>query len=85
MAGNNRKIKKSSSGSAFSLLSIFKAKSSRASTSESTRDYDSVKAYKIWHSDEDRDRWVAEPGIDQKAYDFISVRKEKWKTVAVAN
>ncbi|CAA3012562.1 Hypothetical predicted protein [Olea europaea subsp. europaea] len=85
MAGNNRQIKKSSSGS-ISLFSIFKAKNSRALRSESTRDNDSVKAYKVWPSDEDRGRWgVAEPGIDQKAYDYIASRTEKWRTGLVAN
>ncbi|CAA3009086.1 Hypothetical predicted protein [Olea europaea subsp. europaea] len=82
MAGNNRQ-KKSSSPS-FSLFNIFKGKSSRTSKWDSTRD-DSLKAYKVWPSDEDRGQWVAEPGIDQKASVYISTTTDKWKSVSMAN
>ncbi|CAI9101389.1 OLC1v1038700C1 [Oldenlandia corymbosa var. corymbosa] len=76
MGGNKQKK------SSFSFFGFFKSSKPR-------RDYemkdDFVKAYKVWPSDEDRGRWVAEPGIDRKASAFISSRTERWKSVEVAN
>lgn len=77
MAGNNRQ--KKSSGSSFSLFSLFKGRnSSRARRGDDTRD-EYVKAYKVYPSDEDRGRWVAEPGIDKKASAYISLTTDKWE------
>ncbi|KZV48228.1 hypothetical protein F511_44351 [Dorcoceras hygrometricum] len=75
MAGNNRQRKTS-----FSLFGIFKGKNSR---DETRGEY--VKAYKVYPSDEDRGRWVAEPGIDNKASAYISLTTDKWEKLAVAN
>ncbi|KAI3448427.1 hypothetical protein Pfo_005092 [Paulownia fortunei] len=60
MAGNNRQKK-----SSFSLFSFFKGRSSRARRVDDTWD-EYVKAYKVYPSDEDRGRWVAEPGLTRK-------------------
>lgn len=77
MAGNNRQ-KKSSSGP-FSLFNIFKGKSSRGRrAAEDTFPPDSLKAYKVWPSDQDEGRYVADPGIDKKASLYISAMKKKW-------
>ncbi|KAE9446732.1 hypothetical protein C3L33_21379, partial [Rhododendron williamsianum] len=38
---------------------------------DSSWDADSMKYYKVWPSDEDRGRYVAEPGIDRKASAYI--------------
>ncbi|KAI5658350.1 hypothetical protein M9H77_27143 [Catharanthus roseus] len=86
MAGN--KQKKSSSGSSFSFFGMFKSKnsSSRNRRVEYETKDDFMKAYKVWPSDEDRGRWVAEPGIDKKASAYITTITEKyWKSVEVAN
>ncbi|GFP87977.1 hypothetical protein PHJA_000941400 [Phtheirospermum japonicum] len=75
MAGNNKQKKSSS----FSLFSLFKGRgSSRARAREETRD-EYVKAYKVYPSDEDRGRWVAEPGIDKKASAYISLTTDRWE------
>lgn len=79
MAGNNRQQK-----SSFSLFSLFKGRSSRARRGDDSRD-EYVKAYKVYPSDEDRGRWVAEPGIDKKASAYISLTTDKWEKLAVAN
>ncbi|KAK6143819.1 hypothetical protein DH2020_024167 [Rehmannia glutinosa] len=71
----NNKPKKSS----FSLFSLFKGRSSRARARDDTRDYEYVKAYKVYPSDEDRGRWVAEPGIDKKASAYISLTTDRWE------
>lgn len=66
---------------------MFKSKNSRNRRADQyeTKD-DFMKAYKVWPSDEDRGRWVAEPGIDKKASAYISTITEKyWKDVDVAN
>ncbi|EYU35365.1 hypothetical protein ABFS82_14G081400 [Erythranthe guttata] len=80
MAGNNRQKK-----SSFSLFSFFKGRNSRsAKRGDDSRD-EYVKAYKVYPSDEDRGRWVAEPGIDKKASAYISLTTDKWEKLAVAN
>ncbi|KAL1566080.1 hypothetical protein AAHA92_01727 [Salvia divinorum] len=68
-AGNKKK-------SSFSLARLFKGKSCRSREME-VRD-ECVKAYKVYPSDEDRGRWVAEPGIDEKASAYISLTTHKW-------
>ncbi|GFY94338.1 hypothetical protein Acr_09g0007840 [Actinidia rufa] len=68
MGGNNRQQKKSSSR--FSFFNIFKAKRSSKVVEDNSWD-DSVRYYKVWPSDEDRGRYVAEPDIDRKATIFI--------------
>ncbi|KAL3538353.1 hypothetical protein ACH5RR_001719 [Cinchona calisaya] len=82
MGGDGNKQQKKSS---FSFFSMFKGKSSRRGA-DNYYNYEmkeeSVKAYKVWHSDEDRaGRWVAKPGIDREASDFITSRTERWKSV----
>ncbi|CDP15174.1 unnamed protein product [Coffea canephora] len=79
--GGGKQKKSSGSSSSFSFFSMFKTKSRRA---DDMKD-DYMKAYKVWPSDEDRGRWVAEPGIDRKASAFINSRTERWKSVEVAN
>ncbi|GFP80395.1 hypothetical protein PHJA_000182900 [Phtheirospermum japonicum] len=83
MAGNNSRQKKPS----FSLFGLFKGKSSSRSRGggDDYRDYEYVKAYKVYPSDEDRGRWVAEPGIDKKASAYITLTTDKWEKLAVAN
>ncbi|KAL6343762.1 hypothetical protein AAG906_027532 [Vitis piasezkii] len=66
MAGNNRQKK-----SSFSFIfSIFKACCSPGGDDS----WDEAGNYgrRICPSDEDRHGWVAEPGIDRKASDFIN-------------
>lgn len=76
MAGNSGQKK-----SSFPLFSMFKGKNSKARI---IRD-DYIKAYKVYPSDEDRGRWVAEPGIDKKASAYISSTTDKWEKIAIAN
>lgn len=66
MAENNRQKKSSS----FSIFSIFKACCARSKDDS----WDEAGNYRrrICPSEEDRDGWVAEPGIDRKASDFIA-------------
>ncbi|KAG8369016.1 hypothetical protein BUALT_Bualt15G0106400 [Buddleja alternifolia] len=79
MGGNN------GHKTSFSLFSFFKGKSSRPRRGDDMRDNYVVKAYKVYPSDEDRGRWVAEPGIDDKASAYISLTTNKWEKLAVAN
>ncbi|VVA28831.1 PREDICTED: CICLE_v10013220mg [Prunus dulcis] len=72
MGGNNRQKTPSSS----SFFSLFKSRRPRRGGDELAisalvveESYKSVG--KVWHSVEDRGRWVAEPGIDDKAAAFI--------------
>ncbi|KAG6408630.1 hypothetical protein SASPL_131648 [Salvia splendens] len=66
--GNGRQQKK------FSLFGLFKSKKSKRGDAD-----DYVKAYKVYPSDEDRGRWVAEPGIDKKAAAYITLTTNKWE------
>lgn len=76
--GGNKRQKKSSN---FSVFGLFKG-----SRSATRGDEEYVKAYKVYPSDEDRGRWVAEPGIDKKASAYISLTTHKWeKLAAVTN
>ena len=79
MGGNNRQQKKSSSP--FSFFNMFKAKRYSSKVVEDNSWDDSVKYYKVWPSDEDRGRYVAEPGIDRKASAYIA----KIRTQCVAD
>ena len=64
--------KKSSTSSFSSFLKLFKPKRSSYRGEEAYWD-ESVKACKVWPSDEDRGYWwVAEPGIDRKASAYIA-------------
>ncbi|PRQ55146.1 hypothetical protein RchiOBHm_Chr1g0321401 [Rosa chinensis] len=63
MGGNNRHKK-----SSFSFFSFFKSR--RPHRGEEIED-SYLSTTKVWPSVEDRGRWVAEPGIDNKAADFI--------------
>ncbi|CAK9150931.1 unnamed protein product, partial [Ilex paraguariensis] len=73
MGGNSRQ---KSSTNPFALFSFFKLKSSRPRKFED----DSMKAYRVWPSDQDRGRYVADPGIDRRADEYIAGRTESWKT-----
>ncbi|KAF8036186.1 hypothetical protein BT93_C2021 [Corymbia citriodora subsp. variegata] len=66
MGGNNRQKKSSSS---FSLMNLFKP---RRAHREDAWEGDSASPKKIYPSDYDKDRYVAEPGIDKKATAFIA-------------
>ncbi|CAH2050789.1 unnamed protein product [Thlaspi arvense] len=73
MGGNNRQSK-----SLFSIFNIFKSKRSTRRGDDYSGD-DSVKRYRVWPSDEDRDRWVAEYDIDRKASAYIAMRRAATK------
>ncbi|KAL3814603.1 hypothetical protein ACJIZ3_015871 [Penstemon smallii] len=73
------------------LLSCFNGNNKSSSSSSSSRrssrrgdgdDY--IKAYKVYPSDEDRGRWVGEPGIDRKASAYISSTTDKWNNPGLA-
>ncbi|KAF7847957.1 hypothetical protein BT93_L2415 [Corymbia citriodora subsp. variegata] len=66
MGGNSRQKKSSSS---FSLMSLFKP---RRAHREDAWEGDSASSKKIYPSDYDNGRYVAEPGIDKKATAFIA-------------
>ncbi|KAI3439357.1 uncharacterized protein J3R85_004767 [Psidium guajava] len=66
MAGNNRQKKSSSS---FSLMSLFKPRRARR---DDAWEADSVSSGKIYPSDYDKGRYVADPGIDKRATVFIA-------------
>lgn len=80
MAGNSGQKK-----SSFPLFSMFKGKNSKARRIRDDFRDDYIKAYKVYPSDEDRGRWVAEPGIDKKASAYISSTTDKWEKMAIAN
>ncbi|CAA0816566.1 Unknown protein [Striga hermonthica] len=80
-----KRHKKQQKKSSFSsLFTLFKGLGSRGRARDEARD-EYVKAYKVYPSDEDRGRWVAEPGIDKKASAYISLTTDKWEKLAVAN
>ena len=66
MAGNGRQKK----FSFFSIFSIFKAFCSPGG--DDTSDEEGNYRRRICPSNDDRDGWLAEPGIDRKASDFIA-------------
>ncbi|KZV14566.1 hypothetical protein F511_42562 [Dorcoceras hygrometricum] len=73
MAGNGHKR------SSFSLFGMFKGKNSKGRRVRDDLRDDNMKAYKVYPSDEDRGRWVADPGINEKASAYISSTTDKWK------
>lgn len=68
----------------FGFFSMFKTSRPRRGDDCSGMDA-VVKAYKVYPSDEDRGRWVAEPGIDRKASAYIATIQENWQRAAVSN
>ncbi|KAL5582745.1 hypothetical protein UlMin_015195 [Ulmus minor] len=64
MGGHNNRQKKSSS-----LFSIFMFRRSRR---EDAMEYEASSTRRVWPSDEDKVRWVADPAINRKADDFIA-------------
>ncbi|KAM7470130.1 hypothetical protein LguiA_008313 [Lonicera macranthoides] len=70
MGGNKKQMK---------IFNIFKTK--RPRKVEDTSD-DFVKAYRVFPSEEDRDMWVAKPGIDNIATTYIDTRTKEWNRVA---
>lgn len=80
MAGNGSRQKKPSS---FSLFGLFKSKRSRRGDEYRAEEY--VKAYKVYPSDEDRGRWVAEPGIDKRASAYIADTTNRWEKLDLAS
>lgn len=77
--GKIRQQKKSSLS--FSFFSFFKSKKIRG---EDVIGDDSVKAYKVYRSDQDGVRWVSEPGIDKKASAYIDSRTSQWNNFEIA-
>ncbi|KAK1430126.1 hypothetical protein QVD17_12660 [Tagetes erecta] len=77
MGGHNSQRK-----SSFSFFGIFKHKKSHKVGWEDTWD-DSMKAYKVYPSDQDRaGRW-ADPRIDSKASVYIDTITNRWNHVEV--
>ncbi|KAG6592307.1 hypothetical protein SDJN03_14653, partial [Cucurbita argyrosperma subsp. sororia] len=71
MGGNNRSKKAHSS---FSIFNFFKFRRGRKEDHCDHSGYwdEMPRSSKVWPSDEDKaHRWVAEPGIDRKAKDYI--------------
>ncbi|KAK3415946.1 hypothetical protein EUGRSUZ_H01331 [Eucalyptus grandis] len=66
MGGNNRQKKSSSS---FSFMSMLKP---RRAQRDDAWEGESVSSKKIYPSDYDEGKYVAEPGIDKKATAFIA-------------
>ncbi|KAD1430138.1 hypothetical protein E3N88_42840 [Mikania micrantha] len=75
--GRNNWPKKTS----FAIFNIFKTK--KTGDHEDTWD-DSLKAYKVFPSDQDGVRWaVAEPGIDKRASAYIDSITNRWNHVDI--
>ncbi|MFS7967466.1 hypothetical protein Hanom_Chr09g00786051 [Helianthus anomalus] len=65
-----------------SLIGIFSRKKSQRGRSDTWDD--TMKAYKVYPSDQDRaGRW-ADPRIDRKASAYIDTTTNKWNHVAVS-
>ncbi|KAL6517857.1 hypothetical protein OROMI_033558 [Orobanche minor] len=80
MAGNRKQKKQ-----CFSVFSLFGGKRAcKARRRDDDHSDDHVKAYKVYPSDEDRGRWVADPEIDKKASAYIASTTEKWEKFALA-
>ncbi|KAJ9551105.1 hypothetical protein OSB04_015150 [Centaurea solstitialis] len=73
---------KSQRKSSFSLFDIFKVKKSER-RGEDTWD-DSMKAYKVYPSDQDRAGHWADPRIDSKATAYIHTITNRWNHVEVS-
>ncbi|CAN6581761.1 hypothetical protein ACFX15_032546 [Malus domestica] len=65
MAGNRQKK------SSFSFFSMFKSRRPRNRGGDDMAEDSYTSARRVWPSEEDRGRFVAEPGIDNKAAAFI--------------
>ncbi|GJT35067.1 hypothetical protein Tco_0925486 [Tanacetum coccineum] len=73
---------KSQRKSSFSFFGIFKHKKSQRGGEDTWED--SMKAYKVYPSDQDRaGRW-ADPRIDSKASAYIDTITNKWNHVEVS-
>ncbi|KAK2631011.1 hypothetical protein EUGRSUZ_L03552 [Eucalyptus grandis] len=68
MGGNNGQ-KKSSSSSSFCFMNLFKPQRPRR---DDARVMDSMKPIKIWPSDYNKGRYIADHDIDKKASDYIA-------------
>lgn len=77
--GKRRQVKKYS----LAFFSIFKSKNVRGL--EDKMWDDSVKAYKVYRSDQDGVRWVSDPGIDKKASAYIDSRTSRWNNLDISN
>ncbi|KAJ9550504.1 hypothetical protein OSB04_014549 [Centaurea solstitialis] len=73
---------KSQRKSSFSLFGIFKVKKSEKSWDDTWDD--SMKAYKVYPSDQDRAGYWADPRIDSKATTYIDTITNKWNHVEVS-
>ncbi|KAL4556331.1 hypothetical protein LXL04_038979 [Taraxacum kok-saghyz] len=67
----------------YAILNMFKGKKTRGDQ-EDTWD-DSIKAYKVFPSDQDGVRWVAEPGIDKRASAYIDSTTNKWNHLDISD
>ncbi|XP_044478075.1 uncharacterized protein LOC123205211 [Mangifera indica] len=65
MGGNKQK-------KGFSVFNMLKFRKSKPSRDEYAREENTGSGRRVWPSDEDKGSWVAEPGIDRKAQDFIA-------------
>ncbi|KAF7128105.1 hypothetical protein RHSIM_Rhsim11G0104900 [Rhododendron simsii] len=86
MGGNNGRQQQNKKGTTFissapsAVFNMFKPAKRPGSSrrvEDSSWDGDSMKYYKVWPSDEDRGRYVAEPGIDRKASAYIAKIRAK--------
>ncbi|KAL4556332.1 hypothetical protein LXL04_038980 [Taraxacum kok-saghyz] len=77
--GRNKWQKKPS----FTILNIFKAKKARGNEDAEWEEY--VKAYKVFSSDQDGVRWVAEPGIDKRAGAYIDNITNRWNHLGITD
>ncbi|KAI3754893.1 hypothetical protein L1987_54685 [Smallanthus sonchifolius] len=71
---------KSQKKSSFSLFGVFKNKKSQKGGQDDMWD-DSMKAYKVYPSDQDRAGFWADPRIDSKASVYIETITNKWNHV----
>ncbi|KAL8254983.1 hypothetical protein R6Q59_033204 [Mikania micrantha] len=76
--GKSKQVKKNS----FSFFNILKSKKLRQ---EVAMWDDSLKAHKVYPSDQDGVRWVSEPGIDRKASAYIDSRTSIWNNLDSSN
>ncbi|CAH1449641.1 unnamed protein product [Lactuca virosa] len=74
---------KSQKKSFFSFFSNFRFKKGRRGADEAWDD--SMKAYKVYPSDQDRAGQWADPRIDSKASAYIHERTNRWNNVEVSS
>ncbi|KAL7585018.1 hypothetical protein Lser_V15G44857 [Lactuca serriola] len=67
----------------FTILNIFKGKKAKGNEEVEWDDY--VKAYKVFSSDQDGARWVAQPGIDKRAGAYIDSITGGWNHLSIAD